>query len=81
MLVIGRKKNEALIIDGRIEVIVAEITGERVRLAINAPKDVVVLRRELYEAQKLNLLASKQATAADIQNLAAAFSRKTAGDA
>jgi carbon storage regulator len=77
MLVIGRKKNEALVIDGRIEVIVAEIAGERVRLAINAPKDVLVLRRELYEAGNLNLLASKQAETADLRDLAAVFRAKT----
>ncbi|MDR1961212.1 MAG: carbon storage regulator [Gracilibacteraceae bacterium] len=76
MLVIGRKKNEALIINGNIEVIVAEITGERVRLAINAPKDVVVLRRELHEAGELNLLASKRAEAADLRDLDLALSRK-----
>ncbi|MDR0434158.1 MAG: carbon storage regulator [Gracilibacteraceae bacterium] len=76
MLVIGRKKNEALIINGDIEIIVAEISGERVRLAINAPKDVVILRRELYEAGQLNLLASKQAEVSVLQDLAAAVSQK-----
>ncbi|MDR1322056.1 MAG: carbon storage regulator [Gracilibacteraceae bacterium] len=76
MLVIGRKKNEALIINGDIEIIVAEISGERVRLVINAPKDVVVLRRELHEAGELNLLASKQAETATLQDLAAAITRK-----
>jgi len=50
MLVLSRKKNESIIINDNITVIVIEIRGDKVRLGIEAPKDVTVHRREVYEA-------------------------------
>jgi carbon storage regulator len=46
MLVLSRKQNESIFIDGRITVTVAEIRGGRVRLAIDAPRDVPIDRAE-----------------------------------
>ena len=50
MLVLSRKKNESIIINDNITVTVVEIRGDKVRLGIDAPKDVSVHRREVYEA-------------------------------
>ena len=50
MLVLSRKKNESIIINDDITVIIVEIRGDKVRLGIEAPKDVSVHRREVYEA-------------------------------
>jgi len=50
MLVLSRKKNESIIINDHITVTVIEIRGDKVRLGIEAPKDVTVHRREVYEA-------------------------------
>jgi carbon storage regulator len=50
MLVLSRKKNECIIINDNIVVTVIEIRGDKVRLGIEAPKDVTVHRREVYEA-------------------------------
>jgi carbon storage regulator len=50
MLVLSRKKNESIIINDDITVTVIEIRGDKVRLGIEAPKDVSVHRREVYEA-------------------------------
>jgi carbon storage regulator len=50
MLVLSRKKNESIIINDNIVVTVVEIRGDKVRLGIDAPKDVSVHRREIYEA-------------------------------
>lgn len=50
MLVLSRKKNESIIINDHITVTVVEIRGDKVRLGIDAPKDVTVHRREVYEA-------------------------------
>jgi carbon storage regulator len=47
MLVLTRKRNEAIQIGGNIVVAVHAIKGNRVVLAISAPKDVPVLRAEL----------------------------------
>ena len=50
MLVLSRKKDESIIINDHIRVTVVEIRGDKVRLGIDAPKDVTVHRREVYEA-------------------------------
>lgn len=50
MLVITRKSDESIIIDGTIEVVVVAITKDGVRLGINAPKEIQVHRREVFEA-------------------------------
>ncbi len=50
MLVLSRKKNESIIINDHITVTVVEIRGDKVRLGIDAPKDVTVHRQEIYEA-------------------------------
>ena len=52
MLVLSRKKGESVIIRENIVVTVVEIRGDKVRLGIEAPKDVPVHRREVYEAIK-----------------------------
>ena len=50
MLVLSRKKNESIVINDNINVVVVEIRGDKVRLGIEAPKEVPVHRREVYEA-------------------------------
>ena len=51
MLVLSRKRDEDLVIDGgRIVVRVIDIRGNTVRLGVEAPKNVPVHRREVYEA-------------------------------
>jgi carbon storage regulator len=47
MLVLSRKKNEALSIGGDILIEVLDIEGDRVRLGIRAPKEVRIFRKEL----------------------------------
>ena len=50
MLVLSRKKNEKLILTGGIEVSIVQIRGDRVRLGITAPKDIVIHRSEIWDA-------------------------------
>ena len=52
MLVLSRKKNESIIINDNIVVLVVQIQDDKVRLGIKAPKEVTVHRREVYEAIK-----------------------------
>ncbi len=47
MLVLSRKKNESIVIDGNIVVTVLQVHGNRVRLGIEAPADVGIHRIEL----------------------------------
>ncbi|MBC8872244.1 MAG: carbon storage regulator CsrA [Planctomycetes bacterium] len=52
MLVLSRKSDESIIIRDDIVVTVVEIRGDKVRLGIDAPKEVPVHRHEVYEAIK-----------------------------
>ena len=47
MLVLSRKKNQTIVIDGQIEIEVLKIKGNTVRLGITAPSNIKVLRGEL----------------------------------
>ena len=57
MLVLSRKKNESIVINNDITIVVVEIRGDKVRLGVEAPKDVPVHRREVYDAIRRNELA------------------------
>ena len=52
MLVLSRKKNESIVIRDDIVITVVEVRGDKVRLGIEAPKEVPVHRREVYEKIK-----------------------------
>lgn len=54
MLVLSRKKNESIVINDDITIVVVEIRGDKVRLGVEAPKEVPVHRREVYDAIKRN---------------------------
>ena len=49
MLALTRKTGESIILDDEIEIVVVEVKGEQVRLGIQAPKNVKILRKEIYE--------------------------------
>ena len=48
MLVLTRKKGEALVINNNIEITVLEIRGDQIKIGISAPKDVPIYRKEVY---------------------------------
>jgi carbon storage regulator len=50
MLVLSRKKNETIIIDDHIVITVVEIRGDKVRLGIEAPKEIPIHRSEVHAA-------------------------------
>ena len=50
MLVLARKKSQAIVINHDITIVVVEIRGDKVRLGVDAPKDVPVHRREIADA-------------------------------
>ncbi len=50
MLVLSRKKNESIVINNDIKIVVVEIRGDKVRLGVEAPREVPVHRREVYDA-------------------------------
>lgn len=55
MLILSRKVNESIVIDGRIVVTVVRVEGDAVKVGIAAPKNVPVHRQEVYaEIQRNN---------------------------
>ena len=50
MLILSRKRDEQIIINDNIVVTVVEIRGDKVRLGVDAPREIPVHRREVYEA-------------------------------
>jgi carbon storage regulator len=60
MLVLTRKANQSIMIGENIEVSVLSVLGEKVRLGIQAPRDVPVFRKEVFlEIQAQNLEAAE----------------------
>ena len=50
MMVFGRKAGQSILIGDRVEVIIREVKGGYVRLAVRAPREVRVMRSELLES-------------------------------
>ena len=55
MLILTRKQNEAVIIDGDIKITILGTKGQDVKLGIEAPDDVEIWREELYERLESDL--------------------------
>jgi carbon storage regulator len=66
LLVISRKKGESFLIGDNIEVTVSKIEEGTVKLSISAPKNVTILRKELYDEVKKE---NKNAAASDMNLL------------
>lgn len=65
------QKNESIVINNDITIVVVEIRGDKVRLGVEAPKEVPVHRREVYEAIKRNELATRSQESANAASEAA----------
>ena len=63
MLILSRRKDESVVIDGRIEVAVVDIKGDQVKLGIKAPRDVKVYRNEVFLAMQAENRAAASAPA------------------
>lgn len=69
MLVIKRKVSESILIGDNIEIIIAEISQDKVKIAINAPKEVKITRKELAETYEFNIDASEKTNKTSLNNI------------
>lgn len=69
MLVLSRKTNESIIIDGKITINVLRVDGEVVKLGVTAPKEIHVLRKEVYDEIQSNNLQAVGASKAALEKL------------
>ena len=60
MLVLSRKKNESIVVNDNVVITIVEIHGDKVRIGVEAPKEVLVHRREVWEAIRRNKSASEK---------------------
>lgn len=54
MLILNRKKGESLVINENIKVTIVDVSGEKVKIAVEAPKEIPILRTELVMAAEVN---------------------------
>ncbi|MGD9569209.1 MAG: carbon storage regulator [Sedimentibacter sp.] len=69
MLVIKRKVSESILIGDDIEIIISEISQDKVKIAINAPKEVKITRKELAETCEFNIDASEKINKITLNNI------------
>ena len=80
LLILTRKLGEGLFIGDDIRITVIEIRGKQIRLGIEAPSDVVVLREELYRRiQEQNLQAAELANV-DLKKIAKLWCKENEND-
>jgi carbon storage regulator len=70
MLVLSRKINEALLIgEGTIRVVVLSVQGDQVKLGIDAPREVSIMREEISQAQLQNREAAESISPEDLTSI------------
>lgn len=69
MLVLSRHRDESIIIGDDIVITVVDIRGDKVRLGIDAPKEVPVHRREVYEAIKRENARASEISPSEIRDV------------
>ena len=58
MLVLTRKEKQSFLLGDNIEITVLEISGDKAKIAIDAPREVSILRKELAETKQINIDAA-----------------------
>jgi carbon storage regulator len=81
VLMIRRRCGESIFVGENIEIQVLEVAGNRVKLGISAPRDVLVLRDELKLTEDFNREASRAIPARQVLSLAAKIVKARAGAA
>src|SRR5450432_3400662 len=69
MLVLSRQRDETIMIGDDIEVTVVDIRGDKVRLGINAPREISVHRKEVYDAIRRENREAAQVKPEDLSGL------------
>jgi carbon storage regulator len=76
LLILTRKSGEGLFIGDEIRVTVLEIRGKQIRLGIEAPQHVVVLREEIYRRVQEQNLQAAGVKEADLKEIATIWRKK-----
>lgn len=76
MLVLSRKKNESIMIGDDIEIIITDLSEEKVKIGIKAPKNLRIFRKELIEEIQDENVKSNLTVKIDISDLASIIKEK-----
>jgi len=76
MLVLTRKSGESLIIGENIEITIVSVRGNQVKIGVQAPGNVTIYRKELYERIKRENVEAARAKKEEISALAKLLGRK-----
>jgi carbon storage regulator len=72
MLVLSRKQGESIKIGENIELIILEVKGDQIKVGIQAPKNIEIWRKELYE----DIQQENASALSDVKNLFSILSEK-----
>ena len=75
MLVLTRKKGQALMIGNDVEISIIDIQGDQVRIGINAPKNVTIHRKEIYEEIRKENMSAIAGKETDVKELNRKFKK------
>jgi len=73
MLIIRRREGGKILIGENIELEVLSVSGGRVKIGIEAPADIPILRKELWLARQQNVAAARGASSESVQSVVARF--------
>ena len=66
MLVLSRQRDQTIVIGDNIRIIIVDVRGDKVRVGIDAPRDVSVHREEIYDAIQQELTEKKAEAAGEL---------------
>lgn len=75
MLVIRRRAGETFLIGPDVQIEVLEVGATQVKLGISAPKDVLILRKEVHLTRRQNEAASREISTLELARLAGRFQK------
>lgn len=75
MLVISRKPGESLILSEDIRITIVSISGDKVSIGIEAPKEVKIVRQELLEIIEANKASAQESEHKNYKNIASLLKR------
>ena len=76
MLILSRKSGETLLINNDIEIKIIEVSGDKVKIGIQAPKDVKILRQELVQTMDSNKLSATKMSPAKLRSMLSDINKK-----
>lgn len=70
MLVISRKVGDSLVIAEDIKITITAISGDKVSIGVEAPKEIKIIRQELLETIAANKASAQEAESTDYRSIA-----------